>query len=495
MNTKKLTIALICALVFAAEVALAAGAPENVTGLTATPIDSTSIGLTWNAAKDAGGGLVKNYRIYYGTTSVFTAGSGEYEKQVDTPNNTTSYVLTSLTANTKYYFAATAVDSAGVESEEYSLEASASTLAAEGADTTSPTVTSVSAPDKKHVKVVFSEAVQLPATNPEAAFTIVEQIDPSKTLTVSKASMDTADTSNKTVALETPDQTVNVNYIVTVGVAIKDLAGNPIVSGSTDSGLFLGSSAEPPAATPPATTPPATTPAATPVDCVKDMTCFLTHMSDCSAAKVQESDATYEYTLEITGSEATNCTVKYTADKHPNILFSGTAMDCKVPKGTYTKVEDYHTALNVDTNCTGDLQSGYKTVALADTTPPENVTNLLLTFTKELEKFAIILNWTASLDTAKDLVDQILYMSLDRGTTYDTGKSLGATVTTTQVSALEGGKEYTFKVTTKDAAGNESTGAVKSIRLPQTGMGIGLVLLGSALAARRALRKRKENVL
>ena len=84
-------------------------------------------------------------------------------------------------------------------------------------------------------------------------------------------------------------------------------------------------------------------------------------------------------------------------------------------------------------------------------------------------------------------------MSMNRGTTYDAGKSLGASVTNTDVPNLDAGKEYTFKVTTKDAAGNESTGAVKSIRLPQTGMGLGLVLLGSALAARRSLKKKKDD--
>ena len=201
MNTKKITIALLSSLLFAAQMAFAAGVPENVTGLTATAIDDVSIGLTWNAAKDSGGGLVNHYRIYYGTTSIQGAGSGDYDHQVDTPNNTTSYVVTGLTANTTYYFSATAIDSASVESGEYSLEANAKTLASASADTTSPTVTSVSAPDKKHVKVVFSEAVALPATTPEAAFSIVEQINSANTLAITKASMDATDATNKTVLL------------------------------------------------------------------------------------------------------------------------------------------------------------------------------------------------------------------------------------------------------------------------------------------------------
>ena len=45
-----------------------------------------------------------------------------------------------------------------------------------------------------------------------------------------------------------------------------------------------------------------------------------------------------------------------------------------------------------------------------------------------------------------------------------------------ELPGMEGGKEYTFKITTKDASGNESVGVVKSIRLPQTGVGVGLLI-------------------
>ena len=127
-----------------------------------------------------------------------------------------------------------------------------------------------------------------------------------------------------------------------------------------------------------------------------------------------------------------------------------------------------------------------------DITPPEDITNLMLSFKEQLEKFVITMNWTASINTAKDLVDQILYMSMDRGITYDGGKPLGPVVTSHQVPNLEGGQEYTFKVTTKDASGNESVGVVKSIRLPQTGFGAGILVLTSAAAAYQTLRRKKR---
>lgn len=515
MKTKKILISLISALVFSVQLAFAGGTPTNVTGLDATPIDANSIGLTWDTARDGDGGLVDHYRIYYGSFSVFEAGEGDYEYDVDTPNNNNSYVVSDLNPATPYYFSVTAISSDDLESEEYSFEVSATTLgeAEEEAeepmeDTTSPTVTGVTAPDKMHVQVVFSEAVQLPAATPEASFGIVEQVNPANTLTVISAVIDAMDSTNKTVLLETSEQTADINYIVTAGVAIKDLAGNPIVSGNTDSGLFLGSAEEPVVAEEemveeevmpeeePVSEPEAETTEA-PVaaeNCQQDFGCFLKHIVDCSAGLVTEMDEQYEYKLELTGEDGANCMVKYTASKHPSLLFAGNTMDCKVVKGTYKDAEAYRAAFD-KANCTGDLVDGYTATTLKDTTPPENVTNLLLTFREQLEKYVVMLSWTPSLNTAKDLVDQILYMSMDRGKSYDGGKPLGAVVAKTEVADLDGGKEYTFKMTTKDAAGNESTGAVKSIRLPQTGMGAGLLLLVSAFGARRALRRKEDDRL
>lgn len=507
MNTKRLAISLLSTLVFGIQIAFAGGIPENVTGLDAIAVDSNSIGLTWDSAKDADGNLVDHYRIYYGTFSVFEAGEGDYDDQVDTPNNTPSFVLSDLEPGTDYYFSATAVSSDELESEEYSFEASATTMGGEEdegeeADTTSPTVISVMAPDKLHVQVVFSEAVQLPVAVPEASFSIVEQINPANTLTVISATIDPSDESGATVLLESSEQTQNVNYIVTAGVTIRDLADNPIVSGSTDSGLFLGSSVEfveeeeeeeaMEEEEEEAMEEEPVMEAAGAEDCEEDFGCFLAHMTNCSAAKVMASadKGKYEYMIELTGSEGADCKVKYAADKHPSIIYAGAEMECSVAKGTYT-AEKYGEAFDLE-KCSGSLTNDFEAPEFADTTPPEDITNLLLSFREQAEKFVVIMNWTASINTAKDLVDQMMYMSMDRGVTYDKGKALGAITVKTEIANLTAGKEYTFKVTTKDAAGNESTGVVKSIRLPSTGVGVGLALLGSAIVAGRVFR-RKEN--
>lgn len=416
-NTKTSLLALFSAVMLFMPFAFADGEPGDVSTVTATPINTTSIGLSWDAATDVDGSPVAHYRVYYGTTSIQEAGTGDYDTILDTPNNNTSYVVTDLTPDTTYYFSITAMNSADLESVMYSYEGDATTtteVVEEEADTTAPTVTDVVVVDKASVKVTFSEAVKLPNLFPEAAFSINEQVTSTNMLEVKGAELDTTDITGKTILLSTVEQIKDITYIVTAGIAITDLSDNPIISGNTDSGMFVGSDIEP----------------------------------------VEE-----EVVVEETVEEIVEATEEVVEEE---------VIEEEIVVEEINEEEE------------------------EDTTPPENVTGLVLSFKITLETFTILMDWTASVDTAKDLVDQIVYMSTNRGTTYDSGKSLGKEVTHNEVASLEGGKEYTFKVTTKDEAGNESVGVVKSIRLPQTGLGLGFLLLGSAAAAGQALRRKKR---
>lgn len=507
MKTKYSLIALAAAVILAIPLALAVGEPENVAGLTARSASTTSIGLSWNSAHDSTGGLVNHYRVYYGTTSVQTAGQGDYEHQVDTPNNNTSYSAIGLAAGTKYYFSVTAFDSQGLESEAYSLEVSATTSGqaapadAPATDSAGPTVTQVAAAYRNQVTVTFSEPVVLPASASQTAFSIAEQIVTSNTLAVTGATLDPADA--KKVNLITAEQKPGVNYILTVGVGMADAAGNPIVSGNTDSGLFTGSSVAAPAALP-VPEPVVTSSPVEPTDCGNDEACFYDKLKTCAAVKVVQVVDQIQTKREVTGTENADCVLKYEVAGMLD-LNNPKMLECRIPTtGLAERVTRVAGRLGKlltgETEarqfCTGThlenfIRSEFTVAPLADTTPPENVTGLKLSFKAELEKFVIMLRWVASLNSAKDLVDQFLYMSMDRGQIYDAGASLGKTVTTHDVPNLEGGKEYTFKLTTKDAAGNESTGVVKSIRLPQTGAAIGLLLLGSLFGARGLLKKKK----
>ena len=440
-NIKQSAVALLMAVVLATP-AFAAGEPGNVKNVTAVSKNDTTLTLKWDEAKDAFGNAVDHYRIYYGTASVQKSEAANYASQVDTPNNATTYDLSGLTKGTPYYFSVTAIDGQGSESVEYSVESSGTpgstapttTSATSTNDTVAPTVLNVIAADKNHVLVGFSEKVALPSTLPEAAFLITEQADTEKTLEVTSARMYDIDVTGKTVLLRTVDQTKNTNYILTVSAAIKDVAGNPIQSGNADSGVFLGS------------------------DKVSTIT---------------------DDTLKPAASETANATTNGVTTPEDLLL------DTTTPTSTATTTTDATTT----TENTNAL------TPLPDTTAPEDVRNFVLSFKEQMEKFVVMMNWEASLNTAKDLVDQIIYMSSDKGATYDNGTPVGAVATAYDMANLEGGKEYTFKITTKDGSGNESVGVVQSIRLPQTGFGAGFLVLTSAYGANRLLKRRREKML
>lgn len=154
-------------------------------------------------------------------------------------------------------------------------------------------------------------------------------------------------------------------------------------------------------------------------------------------------------------------------------------------------VGNYNTLTN--SSSTGSTTSTGETATTSlDLTAPEEITNFNITEKLlELNEYLVNLSWTKSLNTAGDLIDQILYKSLNRGSSYDTGVSLGMDANSYE-TRLEGGKEYTFKITTKDRSGNESTGVIKSIRLPQTGPGLALLIAISGLGASQILRKKKK---
>ena len=80
-----------------------------------TSIAASSVTLAWDP--DSGTDIITNYNIYYGVASA------TYTNTVSAGTNTT-VTISSLVDGTTYYFAATAVDTAGLESD-YSTEISA----------------------------------------------------------------------------------------------------------------------------------------------------------------------------------------------------------------------------------------------------------------------------------------------------------------------------------------------------------------------------------
>jgi len=103
--------------------------PSNVGRLVATA-DQTGVTLTWSPATDDVG--VKGYKVYYGTQSVVATGGNYQNGPLDVGMTSSlyapSYKVTGLAANVPYYFAVTAYDAAGNQSQNFSTEASATFL-------------------------------------------------------------------------------------------------------------------------------------------------------------------------------------------------------------------------------------------------------------------------------------------------------------------------------------------------------------------------------
>ncbi len=129
-----------------------------------------------------------------------------------------------------------------------------------------------------------------------------------------------------------------------------------------------------------------------------------------------------------------------------------------------------------------------------DKTPPEDVTNLSPSYRlNEGEKNYIVdLNWTASKNSAGDLDYQnyryqVNNEELRQAIKIEKDKTSYQTV-------LNGGKRYTFKISTVDNVGNESVGSLTSIILPATGPALLLGITGiiSALGAGYVNRRKKK---
>ncbi len=499
-------------------------AADGVEGVEVKEVGDGSVTLTWDVATDNVG--VTGYNIYYGTESVTEDNEAKYQEKVDA-GNVITYEVDKLQNETKYYFAVTAYDAAGNESESYSEEVSgtpnAGAQSADENDTTSPTVALATASGNTKVKVVFSEAVKLPSTNPESAFSIKDAISET-ILAITGAEIDTEDTSKKTVILTTGKQKEGTKYELTAGIAVTDLNNNPIKSGTSDTAVFVGRAEE----------AESTKPAADEkqfeltkvnvfddkgievvfneevrlgIDPLKNF--IITEKADSGKQlKINEvilnrndkrkvllrtepqSDLAYiVIARDVTDSEGTLINLdKNSAEFQGKVATEDDKTED--PKNEDDKTADDSDGKTEDDKTEDDLVANAGDT-VRDTTPPENISNLVAQLMGDM---VVRLSWLGSLDTGKDLVDQMLYISTDGGKTYDKGRSIGATASKFDLKGLKAETTYHFKVTAKDKAGNENTGIITTLGLPATGpFGLAALAFGS-LGTAYGLQRRKRKV-
>ncbi len=502
--------------------------PSDVEKLSATS-DNGSVVLTWDKATDNVG--VKGYKIYYGNDEVKSTNSAKYAKMVDA-GNVTAYMVKSLENGKKYFFAVTAYDAAKNESESYSpyvasvpmtkvtadattgSAASATTTAtvadATGApDTTAPTVAKAEALDKVQVRVTFSEKVKLPAVDSDKAFSVQDNYT-YENLKVKSVAADPEDKTGTMFILETEEQSPGSEYIVTAGIQIEDLAGNPINSGTSDTGSFTGSSVtkedymkQHPAAPVKDPVDPkiiasaaanAGAPIAIAATTADDFIISGVSVENDTTLKVNFSkpavfsiDPSENFELVKKGDTTKLELSSILIDDNKKDVLIATTME---PGVTYTLkakgVLDATGKALATGKDTFDFKSTATVTPPADTTPPEEVTNLVISAVKNI---GAKLKWVGSKNSAGDLLEYMIYHSTD-DKNYGTLTSLAKENTAFEAKDLQPGVHY-FKVTSKDKSGNESAGKIVKVKLAETGPEMGLVAIASVGLGRVFGKKKK----
>ncbi len=411
---------------------------DSVEGVSATAGNGSVI-LIWNSKKDEEGEEAVGYRVEYGKQSVESGDTEEYEYSEEIDDSIPSTKIEDLTNDTEYFFTVIAIFGDGSETPP-STEVTATPVGelVEEIDD-APIVISAEALSRSQISVVFSEDILLPTENADLAFVIAMENDDLTTIEVLSAAyaldIDTAEEIGSEVILTSADLSAEESYRITASAQITDLNENPIESGSTDNAVFAGSDGDPVDLTP-----------------LLVMEGEEEDGGEYEAAPEEESEATPDPFLE-------------------ELL----ALDDEEDDG-----EDELFPWDAEEE---------------DTTPPEDVSNLMASYVARLSDYLVTLTWTPSADTAGDLNDQLYYRSTNGGTLWSDAESLGKTATKKEVSE-QPETEITYRITTEDVAGNESVGLIRMVSLPAlpaTGGPAALIAMGFALAGTslRYMRKKK----
>jgi hypothetical protein len=480
--------------------------PSDVENVVATACNAGAL-LTWDASTD--NVKVTGYKVYSGTSSVSKEGDKYTFDPVDVGDVLKSKI-DGLENGTKYYFAVTAYDAAGNESASYSYEVNITPKAdavCDTGDVEAPTVVKAEAVSKTEVEVEFSEKVKLPEENPEQAFKVendetLELLDVTDAVVMEDKDVDEGK-EGKMVKLTTAEQEKDAAYVLTATIDVTDLAGNPIISGTSDTAPFTGTDK---AAVNADTVGPS-------VDGVEviDTTHLLVNFDE-SVVLGLETDKNFEVVMK--GLETTKLIVsevqlgnntakgledasviltvaEMTAGKKYIVKVTGVTDEAMNPMSADGATAEF-TAPGEDVGGEGE---GEEVTTLADATNltakgvQETVSEATET-AEAVKAWKVVLSWVLPKDSAATL--QKLYYSKD-GNTYTETSAFGPTDAGYEFKdgSLKTGGEYWFKLTQGDNEGTESKGVIAKVKLAETGPGVIGLIVASFIAGKVVTRKKK----
>jgi len=467
--------------------------PNDVENIRVTPYDG-AVKVAWDAAYDDT--AVTGYKVYYGTSPITGEGQS-FDSDVDA-GDVLEYVVQGLDNDTEYFVSVIAYDAAGNESVNWGTPINASATPSEDSgapvvsdDSEAPTVAAAEALNKIEVSVEFSEAVMIPEEDPQDAFSI-ENDDTFEPLVVTDVKMDDEDESGKTVILTTEEQEEGTSYTLTAGIDVKDLAGNGIVSGTSDTAAFEGSGAE-----------KADEPADNGADDLAVAAVIVvdnTHISVKFNKGIELSiDPSEDFTITHQESGETLEVLGVELAENDEGVEDALAVITTSPQ----EIARYDVMISNIIDADGNVimeenaSTEFRGVAAAeepqepeaDIVPPSDVAKLLAAKLIEAEKYVVKLTWTRVQEANADAVKQTVYQSGD-GDSYSKKADLDPEATEYEVKNLEAG-DYWFKLTQTDAAGNESEGKVIKIALAETGPEMAGLLFLSLGFGRMFKKKRK----
>lgn len=459
-----------------------ASSPSDIENLAGFPGDS-EVTLTWDPATDDT--EVTGYLVHYGLSPVSGPG-GTYDFGSEDVGDTTTAILDNLSNDLTYYFAVTAYDDAGNESENYSNEVDVTPESAQVGDFTAPNVASASALTTTLVEVEFSEGIELPM-DAGTAFSI-EGTDGTP-LEVFDAYTG-SDTSIAFVVTE--EQIAGAQYVLTAGIDIMDIAGNPIESGTSDTAIFTGTSLaeagtnDEPAADPSSLSNVSPGFVIDEVEVVdaNELNIYFTEaiaIAGPDSFVIQRADdaSMIIEVLAVSVDDADPMTVSLLTTEMDSGVDYILSIDDSVLNGN-------DESLSEDSR---EMEFTSLTLDIADLIAPEDITNLLSTLITE---DTVRIYWTASVDTAGDLAKYLVYQSTEGGSAFGSAVTVARELTSYDANGLTPGGTYTFKVTAVDENGNESEGVLTTVTLPETGPGMiamgALSFFGAGVVTRRKRR-------